>query len=80
MANLKKDTIIKEVSITLPGDPPVGVPSQVIEIKNFHYDTGCVTHEEIDEDVEFIRETLRKCFSEIYDDKAIVTFDFERGK
>ena len=62
-------TELNEVDIFAPQDPSVGLFSVnlTIDLQGFESD-----------DIEFVRESLVKCFSEIYDDSCEITFDFER--
>ena len=65
---------LNEVDIFAPQDPSVGMFSVSLTI-----DLQGLEVEEA-EDVEFIRQQLANCFSEIYDDSVRVTFDFERER
>lgn len=60
---------INEVDIYAPQDPSVGLFSVFFTINLQGLET---------DDIEFVRAQLERCFSEIYDDKVKITFDFER--
>lgn len=75
--NTQTTNLIETAYITLPGDPPVGIPDRTITVQGLAIDPGCLAEYDHAYHLTEIRAKLVELGHLVSDGKPYVMFDFE---